>query len=386
MANIRLILSLGLILSYFLSEAQQSNSLDSLRKIATEIAKDKTSSDNNDLNTIRDFLNIARQEQSSRDIIFAYQQLAAINYNLGNTNDALRYYKLYAVELEQLSNSENNKIQRFESNLYENEIEALSKKITELELENSSSRLIQDDLLAKNYWVYLGLRIILLIAILLIIGWLYMRYRRPGVKYERTDPSPTSQPITEVLSGTKAQLTKAQTELELADLLVQDILAHPLESFNAHKSIRKKFLIHQPKNMAGGNGLYISVEKHQTLFIVYDTPGYGAVGGLLSTRIYKLLEELVNEHRIISPCLILEQMGINILNLFPAGVPYTGGIRMAACLYNSTAKIMTFSGANMDLFIVQKSGLRKLHGASKRLVDGSNNSNYHYLYWNIAFG
>ena len=376
MPYFRLIFSFGLIFICFWSAAQQSKSIDSLRTLAYDIAQDSISNDKADLAVVKQFLTQAKLARSNEDIIFAYQQLAAINYKLGKTNQALHYYKLYVVELEHLSDYENFKQQRFEKNLYENEIKALTSKIEVLELENEESNFENNELLEKNYWIYLGLRLIIAIAVILLLGWLYNKYKKPKkIPVEMKTPS-TSPTITEILSATKDDLNKAHTELDLADLLVQDIITHPEESFAINKSIRKKFLIYQPKNMAGGDGLYLAVVKYKTIIAVFDTPGYGAAGGLLSTRIYKLLEELVKKHHILSPDLILNQMEINLRNLFPAGVPFTGGINMAVCLYNSTEKTITFSGAQMDLFVVQKGFLHKYHGASKSLIDSGDPIEY----------
>lgn len=365
----RLFFSFGLILLSFSSEAQLTKSLDSLRTLATVIAQDSSSNDLQDLVVIKQFLNEAKLDRSNEDIIFAYQQLAAINYKVGNTNQALHYYKLYIIELENLSTTKNLKQQRFEKNLYENEIKALSIKISSLEQENNEAVVQISDLLKKNNWIYLGLRIMLVIATVLLLGWLYFKYKRPKKKVEEIKIKPSSESITEVIAAQKEELSKAQTELELADLLVQEIISHPDDTFAANKSIRKKFLIHQPKNMAGGDGLYLSTERYKTLIIAFDTPGYGAAGGLLSTRTYNLLDELVKKHHIVSPNLIMNQMEINLLNLFPAGVPFSGGIEMAACLYNSTEKTLTYSGANMDLFVVQRGILNKHAAASKSLID-----------------
>ena len=103
----RIIFSLGLILICFSSIAQQSRSIDSLRARVSEIAQDSSSNEKGDLAVIRQYLSQAKLTRSNEDIIFAYQQLAAINYHLGNTKQALHYYKLYVVELEQLSDYEN---------------------------------------------------------------------------------------------------------------------------------------------------------------------------------------------------------------------------------------------------------------------------------------
>ncbi len=274
----RIIFSFGLILICFSSTAQQSSSIDSLRTRVYEIAQDSKSNEKSDLAVIRQYLSQAKLIRSDEDIIFAYQQLAAINYKLGNTNQALHYYKLYIVELEQLSNNASFKQQRFEKNLYENEIKALTSKIALLEQEKKESTSQYEILLENNYWIYLGLRVVLAIAAILLLGWLYNKYKKPKDKSVEIKTPSLSPTLSEILSATKDELSKAHTELNLADLLVQEIISHPDESFAANKSIRKKFLIHQPKNMAGGDGLFLAVEKYKTIIAVFDTPGYGAAG------------------------------------------------------------------------------------------------------------
>ena len=148
----RLFFSFGLILLSLSSEAQTTKSLDSLRTLANEIAQDSSTNDLQDLVVIKQFLNESKLDRSSEDIIFAYQQLAAINYSLGKTNQALHYYKLYVVELEQLSNYKKFKQKRFENNLYENEIKALTSKIAILEQEKLESILQKEDLLKNTIW------------------------------------------------------------------------------------------------------------------------------------------------------------------------------------------------------------------------------------------
>jgi hypothetical protein len=182
--------------------------------------------------------------------------------------------------------------------------------------------------------------------------------------------------MTDVLNVTKNQLTKAETELDLADILVQQVITQPEEYFIENKSLRKKFLINQPKKLAGGDGLYISSAKNKTLIVAFDAPGNGAAGGLLSSQIYKLLNDLIKNHNLQSPSLILNQLEISLLNLFPAGAPFSDGINMAICLYDASLKTLTFAGANMDLFIAHKQGQTTLLGMAKSILNSEASVEY----------
>jgi hypothetical protein len=88
----------------------------------------------------------------------------------------------------------------------------------------------------------------------------------------------------------------------------------------------------------------------------------------LSSLIYSQLDELVRHHRIESPDLILKQLGPNLSKKFPAGIPFTDGINIGVCLYNSSRKILSYASANMELFTVQKGIQHSIHGAQDSLL------------------
>jgi Stage II sporulation protein E (SpoIIE) len=376
MSKLRLVFLSGLILISYYSIAQENKTLDSLRSLVQEIAGDSSTHGSAELEVIQQYLNQAKQAQQQEDIIFGYQQMAALNYQLGRTNQALHYYKLYVIELEHLSDYETFRQQRFEKNLYENEIKALNNKISLLEKQNEELLSARGEFLELNYWIYLGLKTALILAGLLFISWLYLKFRKPKKKQDIEEPAYTSPTLAEIIATTKNQLTKAETELDLSDILVQQMITQPEDYFLANKSIRKKFLIHQPKKLAGGAGLYMSSARGKTIMAVFDAPGFGAAGGLLSLQIYNLTEDLVKNHHIMLPSLMLNQLEINLRNLFPAGVPFTEGIKIAICLYDASLRKLSFAGAKMDLFIVQNGRHDKLLGVSKSLLEENQNIGY----------
>ena len=78
----------------------QTDLLDSLRSSIQKIEKDSINLTSSELDKILIYLNESKAASSKENIIYAYQQLAFGNYQLGNSNLSLKYYKLYVLELE----------------------------------------------------------------------------------------------------------------------------------------------------------------------------------------------------------------------------------------------------------------------------------------------
>ena len=350
----------------------QTQTLDSLRNVVQEVTKDSITSATEIRRVLSAYLYQAKSNNSQEDVIYAYQQLAAVNYNSGNINQALKYYKLYVLELEELTEFEEYRDQQFEMNLYENEIRALKKQIAELEQENKTLTALKDENFEQNHLIYIGLRIAFGIAIVLIIGWVYQQYRKTKTKKAiLPEPISSNQELTGVLNKTKAELVSAQTELSLADILVQQEIISPDQYFTANKSLRRKFLINQPRELASGAGLFLHTIKHSTLFAIFNSASSGASGGLLAVQIYHQLDELVKNLNITSPALILEQLEDKLSALFPAGIPFAGGISCGIGLYNSTERTITYCGANIDLYRVQNSTHELYSGGDEPILIGA---------------
>ncbi len=378
MSGYRILLSCFLLLLFTSVSSQQINRLDSLRSVVREYAHDSISINSQELSLVREYLIEAKKFRSYPDIILAYQRLAAVNYSLGNASKALHYYKLYVMEVEQKASIASSKELFFKNNLYENEISALTDKIEKLEGENKMLLNTQSDFLDNNYWLFIAIKAIVVISIILLIGWLYLRFRKQADKEieDEDEVSTTSALLTEVIERNQEELLNYQVELDLADILTQEIIIQPERCFEDNKSIRKKFIFYQPRKLSGGNGLFMASSKRNTVVAVFEVPASGAVGGLLSSRVYNLLDDLVNHHSIFSPLLILKQLEVNLGDTFPAGLPFRGGIKIGVCLYDSTEKIISYSAANMDLYIVQKGLSRTLSGLDTSLQSTAKNMDY----------
>lgn len=372
------LLVIAITLGFFSGSSSLAQStLDSLRTVVQQSVADSAANPTETRRVLSAYLYQARTNNSTEDVIYAYQQLAALNYNTGDINQALKFYKLYVIELEELTEFEEYREQQFEKNLYENEIRALNERVKELEEELASSNEARQSTYEQNYVIYLGLRIALGIALILGLGWLYNRYKK-GKNESKVLPEPQSNKdeLAELLTRTKSDLVSVETELALADILVQNNIAPVEEYFEANKSLRRKFLFSHPKDLASGAGLYLHSAKNNTIIVVFNSASSGAPGGLLVGQIYHQLDEIVKGLGITSPSLILEQLEQRLNDLFPAGIPFTGGLACGVCLYNNSDRIITYAGSGMDLFEIDHGTLTTHSGSSERLLEEESNNNW----------
>ena len=357
------------------ASAQEKMSIDSLRQV---VLADSTSSTDKKLITRQLFLTEARKHQLKDDLILAYQQLAAINYQLGRVNEALRYYKLYALELEELNAVEMYRQHQFEKNLYENELRALKDRVTLLEQEKTELKNWKEEYQQATHMISLGLKVVVVIFLLLLAPWLYLKIKnrgKPPVEPASED-TPAAPDLTELLNNTRQHLINAETELDLADILTGQIVPQPDKVFANNFSLANKFLIYQPQQLASGDGLYMAAVQDKTVLAIFDTPQHGATGALLCGHIYHLLDDLVKNHHVISPSLLLTQLEAALHNVFPAGVPFAGGISIGICLIDEKARKLMYAGAQMALYMVYKGVVNKTTGSLTSLLLTDENTTY----------
>ncbi|GEM_PF-6339923 len=371
----RLLLLLLLALPWT-ANAQATKTLDSLRVLVYAL-QDTTTTQPGQLTTLTAFLAQAQKARHPADILLAYQQLAVLNYRLGNLNEALRYYKLYTLELETGNRTTQLRQHQFEKSLYENELRALQEKALLLEKENTELKTWQEEYRQATHWISLGLKVITVIFLLLFVPWLYQR-----LKKSRQQPAapateaPAGPDLTEVLATTRNQLVTLETELDLADILAGQVIPRPEKVFAGNFSLAQKFLIHQPKKLASGDGLYMAAVQDKTIVAVFDTPGHGATGALLCGHIYRQLEDMVKNQSVVSPALLLAPLGTSLQKVFPAGVPFAKGLGMGICLIDVKARKLTYAGAQMALFMAYKGVVHKTPGTRAGLLQEDTPATY----------
>ena len=91
-----------------------------------------------------------------------------------------------------------------------------------------------------------------------------------------------------------------------------------------------------------------------SLFAVEDCTGHGVPGAMLSMLAQSLLNQAVNEKRIIEPSLILKYLCVSFTHVLKrANVNLKDGIDISIVNINLPTHNLSFSGAMQSIFILQ---------------------------------
>lgn len=128
------------------------------------------------------------------------------------------------------------------------------------------------------------------------------------------------------------------------------------------------FIIYKAKDLVSGDFYWLDKVDNKLFVVVADCKGHGLSGGLLSTIGNALLNEILNQHRIFTPSLILERMHEALLEI--AGKEHKQielSMQIGLCVvepseYDPDKMILTFAGAGRPLYYIQHAEMTELKG------------------------
>ena len=342
------------------SQPEPAN-LDSLRQVVRQ--NEKTASPQRLITIAKAYLSSAKSHHSREDIVAAYRLLATQYKKLGDDGKALRYFRLYTLEAENLRDIKQRENDYFEKQLYENEIISLATQLDTLKAQNIRLRNLKNEYQRINHHIYVGFLTAGGLGLLLLVLWLPRRRKKKPDSEAPEDEEPSALELLQAENQKLAkQLARYRTEHDLADILGQYVVPNPEQIFKTHKFVRQKFMLYMPQRLIGGDGLFMHTSKQLNLLVVYEAPGEGVTAGLFNARVFSLLKGLAVNNNIMAPNLLLNQLEAALLNEFPAGMPFAEGLRIAACLYNNQQKSLAFAAAGMELYVVRQGILNTVRG------------------------
>lgn len=123
-----------------------------------------------------------------------------------------------------------------------------------------------------------------------------------------------------------------------------------------NKLIEKNFVLFKPKDIVSGDFYWIAQQQDLSFIAVADCTGHGVPGGFMAMLGTAILNEIVNEQKIIQPAEILNNLREKII----AALKQTGasgenkdGMDIVLCSYDKQKGVLTYAGANNDLYILR---------------------------------
>ncbi|MCW3105490.1 MAG: serine phosphatase RsbU, regulator of sigma subunit [Bacteroidetes bacterium] len=123
------------------------------------------------------------------------------------------------------------------------------------------------------------------------------------------------------------------------------------------------FILFKPKDIVSGDIYWIEQWGNEVVVAAIDCTGHGVPGAFMTFMAHNLLNEIVNEHGITKPSVILTQMRTNlskVLRQKNSEQSIKDGMDVSVCTIHMDTMKLEFAGAFNPLFIARKGEFIKL--------------------------
>ena len=357
--RLRLLLVYSLLLFILTAHAQPiKDKLDSLHSLVLNDNSQATNATT--LQEVKLLLQEAKSRQQRHRVADAYILLAKISFNLNNEAEALKYFKLYMAETNQLRLDYSSAQTYKRLATYENEVKALLQVQDELEDANKQLNDEKEALLQKNTFIYYGL--ISSIIIGLIIIFLSKRRSKKSKQGSSREASTSSTSMSLNHAEFEKKIEILEQELQYNDLLTEQLEEKEQQQLKYLKYVKSTFVFNNPKKITGGDGLWFYSKKEKSIVVVFDVPEFGASGALLASILKTMLNELVEESQSLAPALILTQIEDKLQQKKLAKSVPSEGIKLGVCTIDNVLMSVDYASADFSMYIVEQDKLNRYDG------------------------
>jgi len=126
------------------------------------------------------------------------------------------------------------------------------------------------------------------------------------------------------------------------------------------KQFSDYFIFFKPRDIVSGDFYWYKNINNNKFLVVSDCTGHGVPGAFMSLLGISYLNEITNFNHNIEPAFILEELRIRVkqaLNNTDNKINQRDGMDMVICKIDESKKIITFSGANNSIIVVNNDEL-----------------------------
>ncbi|WKN31884.1 tetratricopeptide repeat protein [Porifericola rhodea] len=295
-----------------------------------------------------------------------YFQMANYYYKVGDLENALINFSIY--DLEQKSMYENESAKRIAEMEAMYELEEKQKEIEQYQKEKEIQELQANERKMVNYGLIIG---IVLLGILGMV--LYSKYQlknKANLELERQKAAINLQ---------KAKIEKQRDEISSKSKLLEESKQDITDSIMYAKRIQisllpeknqlkhlfpDSFVFFRPKDIVSGDFYWIHEIGEKVIVAVLDCTGHGVPGAFMTVLSNSVLNELVLENCINSPNVILSMMDTKIREALHQHQNHedatSDGLDMAVCIIDRQKLELSYSGAQMPIYITEGEDLAQL--------------------------
>lgn len=295
----------------------------------------------------------------------SYAFMAELYGKKGDFQRAFEFHKLYTDLKDSLLNEQSSK-QITEMNAkYDSEKKdkELLKKDTEISRQQSET---EKRNFQRNVFI-VGFCLVLFLAV-----FIFRSYRQK--RTANIELKDKSELIEKQKSLVEEKNKKITDSINYAKR-IQHAIIPSKESIHAFFS--DSFILFKPKDIVSGDFYWcteIASEKgHDILLACVDCTGHGVPGALMSMMGYNLLEQVVKEHHVYQPSLVLDALDRLVLKSLyqkeEQGV-LKNAMDISLCRIDFKNMVLEYAGAHTPLFIIKNGVLTELKG-DRRTVGSS---------------
>lgn len=290
----------------------------------------------------------------------AHQVLSNAYSQNGNSDKSLFHYKQYIVWRDSLYSIDKSKeIVRKELEFSfdkKEEVQQLkaAKKLEETNAESRKQRLII---------VLIIIALIVLSSILLFAIWQYRLKIKSEKKLHdlnadlntKNDLLENKSMIIENQSATIQEKSKEITDSIRYAQKIQTAIMPLKDEFAAY--FNDSFVLFEPKDIISGDFFWITRKHDKIIYATVDCTGHGVPGGFMSMLGVSLLNEIVNEHDLTEPSLILSRLRKKVITaLRQKGLSgeQQDGMDMTICVIDKKEMTLQYAAANHVFYVIRK--------------------------------
>lgn len=277
-----------------------------------------------------------------------YHGLSVIYDSLGNYEKALQYHKKYnSINNEIFNEDQSRKIAEVETDYKiktsQNEIELLKKEseIKDLRINNSEIMLY-----------CLGGVLLMGLFTLLI------QYRK-NIYKNRTN---------RILSEKNKEIIEKNRNIMDSILYAKNIQEAILpENGKLKRMFQEAFILTKPRDVVNGDFYWFAEEQNKIIIAAVDCTGHGVPAAFLNVMGNSLLNQIVNDEKILEPAQILKELNKRIFKNLKYNHLQSktyDGMDIGLCLFDRSTRKLSFAGAKRPLYYFHNHQLNILKGDS----------------------
>lgn len=283
-------------------------------------------------------LDLGRKMNNPGDISGAANMLRKVYKSQGKYKEALDMFELYKVMRDTIYNQSNRK-EAFRSQLKYD----FDKKEAEMKMEQEKEKTLMDAKHQKQQYIIWSV-----IGGLCIVGFfLIIIYNRLQITRKQKLIIEQQKELVETQQKEIVDSINYAKRIQYALLASKTLLQNNL---NEH------FVFFRPKNVVSGDFYWATPSKDGFIFVLGDCTGHGVPGAFMSLLNISKLNQTINENKITSPDLVLNNVRKEIIqSLNPDGslVESKDGMDAVVCKIDLNNLKLQYAAANSSFYIVR---------------------------------